>query len=99
MVIAAESASTTARWAAARRASSTVGSSASCSNRTRIRWRSSLAAASVKVIAAIVGSSTPRSTTRFTTRSTSWVVLPDPAPASTNSVSSSASMVTRFRSD
>ena len=53
----------------------------------RTRVRSSAAAFSVNVIAAMPVMSTPAST-RLTMRSTSELVLPAPAPASTNSVAS-----------
>ena len=54
----------------------------------RTRSRSSAPAFSVKVMAAIWRSSTVPEVTRATTRPTSAVVLPEPAPASTNSVAS-----------
>ena len=68
-----------------RRRRAATGSSA-----RRMRSRSSAAAFSVNVTAAISRMGTPRSTTSATTRSTSALVLPEPAPASTNRVSSSA---------
>ena len=52
----------------------------------RARSRSSSAALSVKVMAAIDRSSASPVATRATTRSTRAVVLPEPAPASTNKV-------------
>ena len=57
----------------------------SCSFR-RMRSRSSAPAFSVKVIAAISRNSATPLVTSATTRATSAVVLPDPAPASTNRV-------------
>src|SRR5581483_6182020 len=57
------------------------------SSSRRIRSRSSVAAASVNVMAAMVRMATPLRT-KLTMRSTSTVVLPVPAPASTKSVAS-----------
>ena len=59
-----------------------------CSSAPRIRSRSSAAAASVNVIAASSRSSMRPEATSATTRSTSAVVLPVPAPASTNRLTS-----------
>ncbi len=70
------------------------GSAAASSSSLRIRSRSSAAAFSVKVIAAMwrIGTRTVSSSAVIsaTTRSTSDFVLPDPAPASANSVSASS---------
>jgi hypothetical protein len=66
----------------------------SVSRPPRTRSRSSPAARSVKVIAAIWSIGTPLQTSE-TMRSTSARVLPVPAPASTKSVSPSASLITR----
>ncbi len=62
-----------------------------------MRSRSSAAAASVNVIAAMSRRAMPRSRTRLTTRSTSCVVLPVPAPASTKSVSPRPVTLMRWR--
>ena len=62
--------------------------------RSRRRWRSSAAAFSVNVMAAIASIGTPSSTS-VRMRPTSAVVLPAPAPASTNSV---AAVSVRMRS-
>jgi hypothetical protein len=72
-------------------AASATGPS-SAAKATRSRSRRSVAAFSVKVTAATRASGTPLSTTD-TTRFTSEVVLPDPAPASTNSVSSRSARI------
>ena len=63
-----------------------VASASACSS-PRSRWRSSAAAFSVNVIAAIDVIGTPRRTSP-STRSTSALVLPAPAPASTNKLPS-----------
>ncbi len=59
----------------------------------RARSRSSSAALSVKVMAAIDRSSASPVATRATTRSTRAVVLPEPAPASTNKVDLSSDLM------
>ena len=69
-----------------RRASAaSVSGPGSASRRCRVRLRNSAAAFSVKVIAAIPVIGTPERT-RLTMRATSELVLPAPAPASTNRV-------------
>ena len=74
-----------------RRHSSGWDASAAASSRSeRMRTRSSAAAASVKVMAAILSSVVSSLATRLTMRPTRLVVLPVPAPASTNRVSRSA---------
>ena len=68
---------------------------ATCSSSRRMRSRSSAAAFSVKVTAAISRIGTPARVTSATTRSTRDFVFPDPAPASTNIVSSRSSTIAR----
>ena len=78
-------------WRQRARSSSLRDSSADASsNPWRMRSRSSAAAASVNVMAAIRSRVALPVVTRFTTRPTRLAVLPVPALASTNSVSSNA---------
>ena len=80
---------------AARVARTGSGSPATCSSSRRMRSRSSDAAFSVNVTATISRMGTSATVINATTRSTSDLVLPDPAPASTNIVSSRHSTMAR----
>ena len=73
-------------------ASPSVGVAEPASNSARSRSRNSAPAFSVNVTAAMCSIGTPARTV-WTTRSTRDCVLPDPAPASTNSVSSRAEVM------
>src|SRR5258706_4283194 len=88
--IAAESISSSASRQRAETMTDAGGWLATAASSWRMRSRSSVAAFSVKVIAAISVSGIPLATIA-TTRATRIVVLPEPAPASTNSVASSSS--------
>ncbi len=81
----ASSRASSAPWITAARTGSPADPSASRSNSSRTRWRSSPAAFSVNVMAATVRTSPvpwTGSSTQLTYRSTSTRVFPVPAPAS-----------------